>query len=104
MLTLALHGHSAYIHRDIRYLLRLCKLIITSTLITCIIEPQPPVHQPRTILPALFAGLLWATGQLGWFVANDHLSQAVSYPINGTMPCVLAALWGVFYVENEPKL
>jgi len=55
---------------------------------------------PHTALPALFGGLLYATGQLGWFVANDNLSQAVTFPIIGTMPGVCGALWSVFYFHE----
>lgn len=59
-----------------------------------------PFVNPRTVLPALLAGLLWSTGQLGWFVANDSLSQAVTFPIIGTMPGMVAAMWSVFYFRE----
>ena len=59
-----------------------------------------PFLNPRTVLPALLAGLLWSIGQLGWFMANDSLSQAVSFPIIGTLPGMVAALWSVFYFRE----
>lgn len=55
-----------------------------------------PFVNPKIIAPSLFAGLLWSIAQLSWcgqvsylifthffrFVANDALSQAITFPIN----------------------
>uniref|UniRef100_A0A915CV77 Transmembrane protein 144 n=1 Tax=Ditylenchus dipsaci TaxID=166011 RepID=A0A915CV77_9BILA len=54
----------------------------------------------KIILPSFFAGLLWAIAQLAWFLANDLLSQAITFPINAMMPGVCAALWSVFYFKE----
>src|SRR4051812_34734549 len=63
----------------------------------CFQKSNRPFINPTSILPSLVAGALWASGMLGWFVANDNLSPAVSYPIIGSMPGLFSALWGVFY-------
>lgn len=48
----------------------------------------------------MWGGVLWATAMLAWFVANDKLSQAVTYPINGMVPGVVATLYSVFYFKE----
>jgi hypothetical protein len=36
-----------------------------------------PFVNPRTILPSLISGTLFATGMFSWFPANDYLSQGI---------------------------
>ncbi|KHN76488.1 Transmembrane protein -like protein [Toxocara canis] len=43
---------------------------------------------------------MWAIAQTAWFVANDRLSQAVTFPIISMVPGVCAALWSVFYFHE----
>ncbi|KAI1721305.1 transmembrane family transporters domain-containing protein [Ditylenchus destructor] len=59
-----------------------------------------PFVNGKIILPSFLAGLLWAIAQLAWFLANDLLSQAITFPINAMMPGVCAALWSVFYFKE----
>jgi len=75
-----------------------CGIFITSTvwfLLYCIACRNRPNINPRIVLPAFISGLMWAVAQTSWFVANQHLSQAVAYPIISTCPGVIATLCGV---------
>ncbi|KAI6201646.1 hypothetical protein M3Y96_00864700 [Aphelenchoides besseyi] len=60
---------------------------------------QPHVD-PQIIGPSLLAGLLWSIAQIAWFIANDSLSQAVTFPINSMVPGVVGTLWSVFYFKE----
>ncbi|CAJ0916199.1 unnamed protein product, partial [Mesorhabditis belari] len=51
-------------------------------------------------LPAFGGGLLWAIAQSSFFIANDNLSQAVTFPIITTLPGCVAALWSIFYFKE----
>jgi len=78
-------------------------IFLTSTfvLVVYLVYTQnSPYVNGKIILPALFAGLLWAIAQLAWFVANDLLSQAITFPINAMLPGVIATLWSVFYFKE----
>ncbi|TKR64497.1 hypothetical protein L596_025017 [Steinernema carpocapsae] len=59
-----------------------------------------PFVNSRTILPSFTAGIMWAMAQLSWFLANDRLSQSITFPINSMVPGVCAALWSVFYFKE----
>ena len=54
------------------------------------------------ILPGLISGILWGIAQVCWFVANDALSFAISFPMITGVPGVLALVWGmVLFGENR---
>ena len=100
---LPLHGRTLRLHSRLRSLLHICERLVRSRCISLVEHLQRrnvPFINPRTVLPSLLGGLLWSTGMLGCFVANDNLSQAVSFPIIGSMPGVCAALWSVFYFKD----
>ncbi|EFP09500.1 hypothetical protein CRE_25065 [Caenorhabditis remanei] len=59
-----------------------------------------PFAPSRLIGPSMTAGSMWGIAQASWFVANDNLSQAVSFPIISMVPGVIAALWSVFYFRD----
>uniref|UniRef100_A0A914VVR5 Transmembrane protein 144 n=1 Tax=Plectus sambesii TaxID=2011161 RepID=A0A914VVR5_9BILA len=59
-----------------------------------------PVINRQTVVPAYISGTLWAVAQSAWFVANENLSQAVSFPIIAMVPGVIASLWGVLYFRE----
>ncbi|KAI1729269.1 transmembrane family of transporters domain-containing protein [Ditylenchus destructor] len=78
-------------------------IYITSTavlLVYLFYTKNSPFVNGKIILPSFLAGLLWAIAQLAWFLANDLLSQAITFPINAMMPGVCAALWSVFYFKE----
>ncbi|VDM58836.1 unnamed protein product [Angiostrongylus costaricensis] len=62
--------------------------------------PNRPVVNSRIIGPSLMAGFMWGIAQSSWFVANDNLSQSVTFPIITTMPGVGAAIWSAFYFRE----
>ncbi|CAL2037332.1 hypothetical protein CAEBREN_17184 [Caenorhabditis brenneri] len=65
-----------------------------------IVSRNNPFASSRLIGPSLTAGSMWGIAQASWFVANDNLSQAVSFPIISMVPGVIAALWSVFYFRD----
>ncbi|KAL3090200.1 hypothetical protein niasHS_006652 [Heterodera schachtii] len=62
-----------------------------------------PYMDNRLIFPALLAGVFWAIAMLAWFVANDQLSQAITFPINSMAPGVIASVWSVLYFKEVDK-
>uniref|UniRef100_A0A8R1HWS7 Transmembrane protein 144 n=1 Tax=Caenorhabditis japonica TaxID=281687 RepID=A0A8R1HWS7_CAEJA len=64
------------------------------------ISRNNPFASARLIGPSLTAGSMWGIAQSAWFVANDNLSQAVSFPIISMVPGVIAALWSVLYFSH----
>jgi len=58
---------------------------------------------PRVIIPAIISGGMWAAADIGWFIANNFLTEAVSFPIITTGPGIIASLWGVL-VFREVKV
>jgi len=80
-----------------------CGIYMTSTaalLIYIVYTQNRPFVNTEAILPAFFSGLLWAIAQLSWFVANDALSQAITFPIISMVPGVIASLWSIFYFKE----
>ncbi|VDK57221.1 unnamed protein product [Anisakis simplex] len=80
-----------------------CGIFITTTvflLIYIVCKRNRPYINNQTLLPAFITGSMWAIAQAAWFVANDRISQAISFPINAMMPGVCAALWSVFYFRE----
>ncbi|PAV88101.1 hypothetical protein WR25_09111 [Diploscapter pachys] len=77
-------------------------ILATSTVVlagyVCFTGNSPYVN-PRIVGPSLTTGTMWAVAQSSWFVANDNLSQAVSFPIITGLPGCIAALWSVVYFK-----
>uniref|UniRef100_A0A1I8AC50 Transmembrane protein 144 n=1 Tax=Steinernema glaseri TaxID=37863 RepID=A0A1I8AC50_9BILA len=66
----------------------------------CIITGCSPVIDGRLILPAISGGILWGFAMAARFVANDCLSQTVTFPITTTVPGCTAAAWSLFYFKE----
>lgn len=80
-----------------------CGIYITSTLYFmayCGIMSNKPVVLPEIILPAFVSGFLWATAQVGYFLANSTISIVVSFPILSTLPGAIASLWGILVFKE----
>uniref|UniRef100_A0A0K0F820 Transmembrane protein 144 homolog (inferred by orthology to a C. elegans protein) n=1 Tax=Strongyloides venezuelensis TaxID=75913 RepID=A0A0K0F820_STRVS len=78
-------------------------IFVTTTVfmvIYCIYKKNKPEINNEIILPAIITGIIWSIAQLSWFVANDALSQAITFPIISMVPGICAALWGVFYFRE----
>ena len=59
-------------------------ILVTSTvymLIYCVAMKNKPRIYPEVILPGFLSGTMWAVADIGWFIANDVLSQPISFPI-----------------------
>ncbi|PIO69709.1 hypothetical protein TELCIR_08462 [Teladorsagia circumcincta] len=59
-----------------------------------------PLVPSFIVLPSLLAGLLWAIAQSSFFVANQHLSQAVTFPIIAMLPGCIASAWSIIYFHE----
>ncbi|CAI4231171.1 unnamed protein product [Auanema sp. JU1783] len=78
-------------------------IFATSTvafLIYVLASKNRPSVNARLIGPSFLSGIMWAIAQSSWFVANDNISQAVSFPIISMVPGVCGALWSVFYFKE----
>lgn len=78
-------------------------IFLTSTIIFVIyiiFRRNQPYAPPTLFLPGMAAGLLWAIAQTSFFVANQHLSSAVTFPIISQMPGCIAAMWSIFYFRE----
>uniref|UniRef100_A0A915NEK5 Transmembrane protein 144 n=1 Tax=Meloidogyne javanica TaxID=6303 RepID=A0A915NEK5_MELJA len=64
-------------------------IYLTSTFVLLIYiayKQNKPYMDNALVFPSLLAGVLWAVAMLAWFLANDILSQAITFPINATLP------------------
>uniref|UniRef100_A0A0N5BZR8 Transmembrane protein 144 n=2 Tax=Strongyloides papillosus TaxID=174720 RepID=A0A0N5BZR8_STREA len=78
-------------------------IFITATVVFIIygvVKKNKPYVNPSVALPALIAGILWTIGQSSFFVANEHLSQSISFPIITTLPGVISSIWSIFYFHE----
>ena len=71
-------------------------------LIYCAFMKNRPNIYPQAILPAFASGIMWATAQSCWFIANEALGFATSFPIITSGPGFVASMWGVC-LFNEIK-
>jgi glucose uptake protein GlcU len=65
-----------------------CGIYTTSVLyflIYCIVMKNRPKVFPNAVLPGILSGVMWAIAQAGWFIANQTLSEPVSFPIITTV-------------------
>ncbi|XP_028416543.1 transmembrane protein 144-like [Dendronephthya gigantea] len=65
-------------------------------LIYCLYKRNKPDIYSEAVAPGFLSGILWAVGDVGWFVANTYLSESVSFPIVTTGPGIIASIWGIF--------
>lgn len=78
-------------------------IYLTSTVVLLIYiayKQNKPYMDNALVFPSLLAGVLWAVAMLAWFLANDILSQAITFPINAMLPGLIASLWSVFYFKE----
>ncbi|KAK6741164.1 hypothetical protein RB195_009179 [Necator americanus] len=80
-----------------------CGIFATATMLLVsyiICTKNNPIVNRRIIGPSLIAGCMWSFAQSSWFVANDNLSQSITFPIISMVPGVCAAMWSVFYFKE----
>jgi glucose uptake protein GlcU len=70
---------------DINYLFgHYSGILLASTfyfVVYCLLMKNRPRVYPKAILPGLLSGIMWGIAMVGWFLANQRLSLAVSFPI-----------------------
>lgn len=69
-----------------------CGIFLSSTgyfIIYCMVMRNKPRVYNRAILPGIVSGLMWGVADMAWFVANDALSETISFPIITTVSCVI---------------
>ncbi|EYC25576.1 hypothetical protein Y032_0011g1282 [Ancylostoma ceylanicum] len=59
-----------------------------------------PIVPPFIFLPSFLSGLLWGIAQSSFFIANQHLSQAVTFPIITMLPGCVASAWSILYFHE----
>ncbi|VDM45387.1 unnamed protein product [Toxocara canis] len=78
-------------------------IFLTSNLLFigyCIFKKNNPVINNRISLPALCAGTIWVIAQTSFFIANENLSQTVSFPIITMLPGCIASVWSIFVFKE----
>ncbi|CAI8041521.1 Transmembrane protein 144 [Geodia barretti] len=79
------HTHRAHSCSDINYLFgHYSGILLASTfyfVVYCLLMKNRPRVYPKAILPGLLSGIMWGIAMVGWFLANQRLSLAVSFPI-----------------------
>ncbi|KAK0398928.1 hypothetical protein QR680_002815 [Steinernema hermaphroditum] len=71
-----------------------------SFLAHCIVRKSTCTIDGKLVLPAIAGGMLWGFAMAARFVANDCLSQTVTFPITTTVPGCTAAAWSLFYFKE----
>jgi len=80
-----------------------CGIFMTSTvyfIIYCAFMKNKPRVFPEAILPGVVSGVMWATAQCAWFIANGKLLFVIAFPIISTGPGFVGALWGIFLFKE----
>eukprot|EP01099_Mayorella_cantabrigiensis_P006594 TRINITY_DN5546_c0_g2_i1.p1 TRINITY_DN5546_c0_g2~~TRINITY_DN5546_c0_g2_i1.p1 ORF type:complete len:348 (-),score=55.16 TRINITY_DN5546_c0_g2_i1:63-1106(-) len=80
-------------------------IYVTSTgyfLVYCMYHRNRPALRSELILPGFACGVMWAIAEISWFIANEKLSAAVSFPMITTGPGLVGSLWGMI-VFGEVK-
>ncbi|VDL78033.1 unnamed protein product [Nippostrongylus brasiliensis] len=64
------------------------------------VKRNRPIVPSFIFLPSLASGMLWGIAQSSFFIANQHLSQAVTFPIISMLPGCVASAWSIFYFHE----
>jgi glucose uptake protein GlcU len=74
-------------------------ILLASTfylVIYSVVKRNRPCVYPRVIVPGLISGIMWGIAMVGWFLANQRLSLAVSFPVITAGPGFVSSAWGIF--------
>lgn len=83
-----------------------CGILLSSTgylIIYCFAMRNKPRIYNQAILPGIVSGVMWGIADMAWFIANDKLSETISFPIITSGPAMIGGLWGVFFREIRGK-
>jgi len=78
-------------------------IFLTSTffMITyALVKQNSPNLYPNIVVPGFVSGILWAVGQICFFGANSILPFVVTFPIIGSGPGIVGALWGIIVFKE----
>ncbi|GMT28067.1 hypothetical protein PFISCL1PPCAC_19364, partial [Pristionchus fissidentatus] len=78
-------------------------IFLTSTALFlgyCIYKRNDPWINPQIALPGYLSGLFWGVAQSSFFIANDNLSQTVTFPIITMLPGCIASAWSILYFRE----
>jgi len=76
----------------------LCSTVLTGLYAT--FKKNKVWFNQKMVLPALLSGVLWASAQSAWFVANKNLGLSVAFPIITTGPGVVASIIGIIFFKE----
>ena len=72
-----------------------CGILASSTVYMLIysaaMKNKPRIY-PEIVLPSFVSGVMWAVASVGWFIANDALTQPISFPIITSVSCFTASV------------
>lgn len=77
-----------------------CGILLLGVLVLAVYIPVmgQQRHTPlEIVMPAVFAGVLWAIAQVAWFKANEELSMVVAFPIISTLPGFMSIAIGMAF-------
>jgi len=80
-----------------------CGILLMAMLIFfayCIVKRNNPWVSPQICLPAYLSGMMWALGQVGWFMANASLGYTVAFPLAVIGPGIIGSMWSVFVFKE----
>ncbi|KAF1750879.1 hypothetical protein GCK72_017430 [Caenorhabditis remanei] len=66
----------------------------------CLVKKGKPAIPPRIVLPSMLSGVFFSSAMAFFFIANEHLSPTISYPICMMAPGLVTSAWSVFYFKE----
>nr|XP_040028537.1 transmembrane protein 144b [Gasterosteus aculeatus aculeatus] len=95
------HGASDY---DLDYIHAQCSgIFVASTVyfaIYCAVMNNRPRVYSRVILPGLLSGLMWSLATYCWFLASNHMSAVITFPVVRAGYGLVSALWGTLVFKE----
>mmetsp|Transcript_18916 Transcript_18916/g.35685 ORF Transcript_18916/g.35685 Transcript_18916/m.35685 type:complete len:378 (-) Transcript_18916:241-1374(-) len=65
-----------------------------------VVKRNNPWVSPQICFPAYLSGMMWALGQVGWFMANSSLGYTVAFPLAVIGPGIIGSMWSVFVFKE----
>jgi len=65
------------------------------------INVNKPALYPKIVVPGFISGMIWACGQISFFLANSYIDNfVITFPIIGSGPGIVGALWGILVFKE----
>ncbi|GAB5361143.1 hypothetical protein AAMO2058_000688900 [Amorphochlora amoebiformis] len=65
-----------------------------------IYKKNKPWISSELTFPAFLSGVIWAIGQIGWFIANGELGYTVAFPMVVIGPGIVGSIWSIFLFKS----